>query len=258
MHFHIDGQGSPAAAVRAALESRGHTYAPSDAQPSGSDALWVMLDGSMVALAQVEQAIRAGWNVALRWPQDVPTRHAERLVVLAEEAGTQVGVIRPLRRLPEMAALLAGDRASILTLAVDLPLHDSDRVDEIVGDLVDLGMALFREAGHQRTEVESTRAAGGSISAIAATIRHMDGSLGQFLVSFGHDPSRFYLVAAGGGVTRRAVSLSPVPMPIGSGTLATDVTGFVQAIARGGTAPVPLVDALEALRIAERICASLR
>lgn len=260
MRYHIDGSGSPAADVEAALAGQGLSPAAPDWKPSGRDeaGTWVLLEGSLLALAQVEEALRAGWHAVLRWPPGVGIRHAERLVGLAEEAGTQIGLLRPLRRLPELQALLRGDRASILTVAVDLPAGIADRVDDVIGDLVDLGMAAFGEAGLQRTEVESARGSGGALTAVAATIRHQNGALAQMVVSFGADPPRFHLVAAGGGSARRAVALSPVPLPPGGARLAADTLAFVHAVARGAVAPVPLADGLEALRITERVCGGLR
>jgi hypothetical protein len=260
MHFQVDGTSSHADVVRSALEARGVTAAPPGFLPAADarSCTWVLLDPSEEGVERAADAVRAGWNAVLRWPPRAPASLAERLVGFGEEAGAQVGLLRPLRRLSEIRPLFRGDRPAILTIAVDLPGSESARVLEVTGDLADLASALLGEAGLQRTEIESTPAGGDAFSAVAATVRYRNGSLAQLFVSFGEGAARFHLVAAGGGTVRRAVSLSPGPLPPGGGALARDVVDFVEAVGRGSQAPVPLADTIEALRVAERIGATLR
>lgn len=259
MRFHIDGTGSSAAALTAALAAHGLLAADVHFEPAarGETALRIVLDDSMVSIAQLEDAVRAGWHGLLRWPPAIPARHAERLVALAEEAGTSVGILRPLRRVAELPRP-HGMRASILTVAVDLPTAEVGRVESTIGDLVDLSSVLVGDASAQRTEVESTRGAGSDLSAVAATVRYQNGALAQLVLSYGEEPSRFHLVAAGGGVPRDAVTLAPGPFPLDSAQLIRDATAFVDALVDRRPLTASLADGLETLRIAERICRALR
>lgn len=259
MFFHIDGDGEYADIVRSALEARTLGPAPDDFQPNtGSFSSWVHLDPSVESLERAAGALRAGWNTVIRWPSRAPARTAERLVELAEEAGSQVGILRPLRRLSELRPLIQEDRPAILTIAADLQELETSDISDSVSDLADLATIILGAAGLSRTEIESTPDAGGAVSAVAATIRYRNGALAQLFVSQGNGPSRFHLVAAGGGTVRRAVSLSPGPLPPTGEALARDVADFAEAIGRGSPNVCPLADALEALRIAERIGATVR
>ncbi len=260
MHFHIDGEGKHADVVRSALEARGLGESPAGFRPSAvaSASTWVHLDRTAESLERAAGALRAGWNTVIRWPADAPVRTAERLVELAEEAGAQVGILRPLRRSSEIRPLILDERPAILTAASDLPQEEAVHVRDVVGDLADLATIILGAAGLSRTEIESTPDAGGISRAVAATVRYRNGALAQLFVSFGDGASRFHLVAAGGGTVRRAVSLTPGPLPPGGEALARDVVDFAEAVVRGSLAPAPLADALEALRIAERIGATVR
>lgn len=259
MVFHVSGTGQRVIAVKAALRSLG-LVEQSPATPPDGHALgaWISLDETLSGVVAAEEALRSGWNVLLRWPADLGARYADRLVALADEAGRQVGIIRPLRRQPEFVALAEAGRASILTLAVDLPQDASIEAFEVLGDLLDVCVSLFGESGLQRTEVESARGDDSSLTALATSIRFQNGALAQLLLSFGDGPTRFHAVAAGGGRSRRALALDPVPLPLPNALIASEAVAFVHAVGRGAPCPVTLSDALETLRIAERVRSAAR
>jgi len=260
MHFHIDGEGGHVDVVRSALQQRGFAAAPAGYRPSSEPgrAMWIHLDGSVTGLERAAGAVRSGWNTVLRWPVGGPANTAERLVELAEEAGVQVGILRPLRRLNEVRPLIRDDRPAILTIAVDLAPGPPTLVREAVGDVADLATTILGDAGPSRSEIESAPDGSGTVSAVAATIRYRNGALAQLFVSAQEAPSRLHLVAAGGGSVRRAVSLSPAPLPPGGEAVARDVLDFADTVEHGTLAVAPLADALEALRIAERIGSTYR
>ncbi len=259
MIFHVSGTGSRGQAVRAALQSLGARPAePGSPVPRDVAAAWISLEESLTGIVEAEEALRAGWNVLMRWPGALGLRFAERLVTLAEEAGRQVALIRPLRRVPEFAGVASAGRATILTLAVDLGLESRGDAEALLGDLLDACVALFGETSLQRSEVESALDPDGNLSAVAVSVRFQNGALAQILLSFGDGPARFSLVAAGGGGVRRAVSLQPVPLPVADAFVASEAAAFMHAISRRSTSGVALQDALESLRITERIRNSLR
>lgn len=259
MRFHVSGSGARQRSVTAALASLGiAAHDPGTALPSDSIGVWVSLDETLTGVVEAEEALRAGWNVLLRWPGALGVRFAERLVTLADEAGRQVAVIRPLRRVPEFSQIADAGRATILTLAVDLEASARTDAEGILGDLLDACVAVFGESSLQRSEVESALADDGLLGAVAASIRFQNGALAQILLSFGDGAPRFNMVAAGGTGARRAASIVPVPLPVHDAHLASEAAAFTHALSRRTTSGVLLQDSLETLRIAERVRSALR
>ncbi|MDX1419501.1 MAG: Gfo/Idh/MocA family oxidoreductase [Rubricoccaceae bacterium] len=232
-------------------------------------------------------AAGGGVHVFLDWPPATGPAEAEQLGHLAEEAGVEVGVARPL---PIRTLLDAGPpdwRPRLFALTLDAGTAPDDALGALpwphrLAGALDLAVGFAQKGEVQRIEAEADRE-GARLCTVAFGLRFRNGLYAQTTL---HEraravppPDRFRLDAAGGGLhlSARALdgpvclesdsvrlpnpSLTPTDRqasPPAVATPANELDDFLNAIAAGQPAPVSVLDALHTLRLVERLMERLR
>lgn len=266
----------PERAERLAEQCRTQAFPSAAALLDASDAVCVAaptMDHFVIGRA----ALAGGRSVFLEWPPTTSLDEAERLARHAEEAGTEVGVARPL---PD-AALLAGVpddwRPRLLSLSLTIGPDDAlaalpwpHRLAGVVGLL----SSLARSRDATRVEAEADRGPGVALRAVAFSLRFRRGAYAQALIrETAHAPEgSFRLDASGQGLHGAAHDLdgplclerdgaNPIPAAALDPALRPadyDLAAFLAAIAAGRPAPVSILDGLHTMRLVERLMARLR
>ncbi len=275
MHVGVIGTGERAKPRRAALAGLPppfvveHRVPPADPlDDEGLEATLTGLDVAFIAVAPAEvmrvatAAARQGLHFFLEWPPAASLREGERLLKLSEEAGVEVGVSRPWRFHPALAARPAGWKATLAGLTT---FFAGEGPAPLV-DAVDLAVTLARSGTVQRVDAEAVRT-GARLDAVAFTLRFHNGAFAQGMVRRGPGPPALHVFAAGAGHTLeadlaappenagRAAALEPLPAPA---LLQAESRAFLDALARRQPPPVSLLDGLHTLRLLERLMARLR
>ncbi len=244
-------------------------------EDGGLGALFRRADAAFIAVPVAERfraaeaALKRGLSVFLEWPPAVSLREGERLVELAEEAGVEAGVSRPLRFHPVFGALPDGWRADLITLR---ETAGAARWPARLADAVDLCCALVQTSGVQRIGAQAVRA-GGRMEAVSFGLRFHSGAYAQASLRrpLGEAPPEHQLYVAGPGFEAEAAlaEASAVVRTLGSEAAERQVHGstrparaetdaFLDALAEGRPAPVSVLDALHTLRLVERLMKKLR
>lgn len=262
-------------------------YASTPALLADADVVCVAVPpGARFVVARA--AAGAGAHVFLEWPPATGLAEAERLGHLAEEAGVEVGVARPLPVAPLLEGRPAEWRPRLLALTLDAGPDGDDPAlaglswpHRLAGAL-DLAVALARSAEVQRVEAEADRD-GARLRSVALGLRFRNGVYAQAALHARARPvppsERFRLDAAGSGLRLSARTLhGPVCLEReGSPADATlpanpapalafgpapppgdELAAFLAAVAAGRPAPVSILDAVHTLRLVERVMERLR
>lgn len=198
-----------------------------------------------------ERAARRGVHLFLEWPPAASLGEAETIARLAEEAGVEVGVSRPLRYHADLTGRPAGWTPSIVlfraTLAAERPPWR-----RVLADAVDVACDLAGSGSVQRVEAEVARRDGPWAEAVAVGLRFHNGTYAQLALRAGATPER-HLYAAGAGHVLES--------PLGGSAparLAREGDAFLAALAARRHAPVSIHEALDTLRLVERLMERLR
>lgn len=251
--------------------------------PGGGDDLHRLFERADVAFVAVppggrfrvaEAAVKRGTHVFLEWPPAVSVREAEGLVELAEEAGVEAGVSRPLRFHPLFGALPEGWRADLVTLRETAAA--APRWPDRLADAVDLCCALAQTSGVQRIGAQAVRS-GGRIEAAAFGLRFHTGAYAQAELrgAFDEASAKRCLYVAGPGFeaeadlaghsarvcffsSPKAAQWTGEARPARPAAVQAETHAFLDAVGAGRPAPVSALDALHTLRLAERLTKKLR
>lgn len=230
----------------------------------------VVVVGGEGRAARLREVLARGAHAFAAWPPTASVEATERLAAMAEEAGAEVGVGRPLPVARLLAGRPAGWRARLATvelaaapggrLAAAPPAH------RLAGGL-DLCAALVGRRALADLDVEAHRwpADGSGVppGALAAALRFRNGAFATLLLRDAPHvrTDHVSVFAAGGAGTLSATSLDGplcldgaprAGLPDGPG-LADEAAAFVAAIRAGAPPPFSLHDALATLRLAERV-----
>jgi predicted dehydrogenase len=278
-----------AARARALADAHGTRFFPSTpALLADADAVCVAVPPAARFLL-ARAAANEGAHVFLEWPPATGLDEAERLGHLAEEAGVEVAVARPLPIGPLLDGRPAEWRPRLLALTLDAGPGDALGVlpwpHRLAGAL-DLCVGLARSAEVLRVEAEADRE-GARLRAVALGLRFRNGVYAQAVL---HErpravdaAERFRLDAAGGGLRLSARALEgPVcleqegppaagdrpanpapaaafgPVPPALPPAVRELADFLGAVAAGRPAPVSILDAVHTLRLVERLMERLR
>jgi predicted dehydrogenase len=218
-------------------------------------------------------ALRKGIHLFLEWPPATSLRECRAIGDLAEEAGVEVGVSRPLRFHPLFRVLPDEWRARLVVIrqevAVEAPASWSSRL----ADALDLCFALVRSTAVQRIHAEAVRNSAAWPDAVAIGLRFSNGSYGQLSLRQG-DMAPFSGVYAAGprlqldadlgeqAVRLRRTGTRPealAPAPARDvAPLIAETHAFLQAVAGGRPVPYSVLDGVDAMRLYERVLARLR
>lgn len=218
-----------------------------------SDALFVGgASGQRFALAEV--AMKRAVPLLLDWPPTTSLEECGAAVQLAEEAGVEVGVSRPLRFCPALLDLPRAPRLVTLRLPLAAPPASARAA---LSDAVDLATCLAGRGSVRRMEVEAVRGAGAAgslwLEALGTSLR-FHGTFAQLTLARPADgqDSAADVTAVGPGFRRRAalpVSRESIP----EAWRAAEATAFAEALRERRPPPVPLREGLRVMRLVERV-----
>lgn len=224
--------------------------------------------GTRFAIA--EAAMKRGAHVFLEWPPVASVHECERLVAVAEEAGVEVGVSRPLRYHPLFEAVPAGWRAELILFRQEVAVGAPPRWPERLTDALDACCALAQSTSVQRIDAASVAGPAAWPAAMAFGLRFHSGTYAQVDLYGGDEAPRRSLYAAGAdlqlaadlerGPVRRRVGDAPFEpvTPAPETPVEAETCAFLQAVQAGRPAPVSVLDALHTLRLVERLMQKLR
>jgi len=212
-------------------------------------------------------------HVYLEWAPATSLRECKALVRLAEEAGVEIGVSRPLRFHAFWNTLPADFHATLISLSGGFT---GTLLDQLA-DSLDLCASLSGSTSVQRIEAEAVRGEGARTTAVAFSLRFHNGAYAQ--VNFGQRSPEYatHLYLAGGDVhldvdlgepilTEPSISRENAGTPLALETTPVEVSspisletrGFVEAILSERTPPVTVLDGLHTMRLIERVMERLR
>lgn len=191
-----------------------------------------------------EAATKQGTHVFLAWPPATSLAECEAVVRLAEEAGVEVGVSRPLRFHPALDD--AAGRCRLVLL--DRAARDAPLPRRLLADLVDLACALTGSSSVKRVDAEAARD-GARFAAVAFALRFHNGAYAQATLRL-NDPAPTFTCYADGA--RHLLT------PAAYDGLRAETEAFLSALAAGRHAPVSALDGLHTARLVERLMDKLR
>lgn len=222
-----------------------------------------------VAFQVTEAAARQGVPVLLEWPPATSLQEAETLVKLAEEAGIEVGVSRPLRWHPALASWGEGN-AELVLFQQALAGRAAPGWPRLLADAADLCIALAGSSSVQRVEAEAVRGAAPWPDALACSLRFHNGAYAQISIRRAEAAFRTVFMARTG--RQQEADLAPTTsddLPTSDPTTVVSWSGqnsphilethaFLAAITERQPVPVSILDGLATLRLVEHLMAKLR
>lgn len=199
----------------------------------------VVVGGPVAARATLARvAVAGGLDVFVAWPPG-SAAEAQALLALADEAGVEVGVERPL------AADLPLGPVRLASVSVVFDGAPEAWPRRLAGAL-DVAARLAGTPGAARLDAEAERD-GTALRAVAVTVRFRNGAFAHVLVR---------AVAGGSGLVVYAAGVETA-LPLDE-ALGAEAAAFARAVRDGRRAPYGLHDALATMRLTERVMAALR
>lgn len=250
----IVGETSAAEARRASLARLGVDVTWTGATPENLPPLDVLF----VAVPSAERfgvardAARRGTSVLVEWPPAPALRDVQALGAVAEEAGVAVGVSRTLRFHPALTAL--DDAARLVVLRRLVPEGTSLLAGYALAELADLCLFLTHAPALTRLDAQAVRDTARAPRSLAFNLRFQNGAYAQASLHAGH-PAGLHLHACTAATTHDADVYASDDLDAARDA---ETRAFLDAAASSGQAPVTPLDALQTLRLVERLWARLR
>lgn len=218
----------------AALRAAGLDTLAGDAALAGRCRAVVVAGPEAERAARIREVIARGAHVFSAWPPAADAAGARALATVAEEAGVEVGVARPLAIGGVLARRPQGWRARIVSLSL------AEAPARALPGAVDLCAALVGSRALAGLDAEAV----GWPGAAALALRFRSGALATVALRAG--PPALALSAVGplGTVEADALDADGAPDP---------ALAFVAAVDARRRPPASLHDAVGTLRIAERV-----
>lgn len=223
-----------------------------------------------------EAAMRQGAHVFLEWPPATSIREGEMLLELAEEAGVEIGVSRPLRFHPAFEAFSGDVRRSLILVQQVLPRVQRTDWTARLAETVDLCCALAQSSSVQRVDAEAAHESGARLEAAAFGLRFHNGAYAQVSLrqQVDGEVEEAALYVAGtdfqlkGSLEEGALYVrqrgEPVALPEQAKpgglkrALRRETEAFLDAVVGDQPAPVSVLDGLHTMRLVERLMQKLR
>lgn len=199
------------------------------------------------------QAIRRGKHVLVGFPRAQSVNEFRNLGRLAEEAGVRVGVSCIHRMLPSIRALTRGNPRLI---SVHSTVSEGQEFLTCLADWLDVCLSFTDQRDVQKVDAEAVRAPGGSVVAIAASIRFQNGTLALLYQDRGTGTAT---VSVGGddGVERVTLTRHGVEEESAS-AVRYETHLFAAAVFDNREPPVTVNAAVRTLRLTEHVMTRLR
>lgn len=215
-----------------------------------------------------EAAAKQGVHLFLEWPPATSIRECESIVHLAEEAGVEVGISRPLRFHPVFDALPANPQIRLIVLRQEVDAGTPAFWPPRCADALDLCCALARSHSIQRIDAEAVPRHAAWPEAIAFALRFHSGTYAQVSLYRRQQPGTDLLYLAGNGIQLETdldgTTLHGYPSPETPADSRTnspierETMAFLDAVARGTIPPITVLDGLHTMRLVERLMEQLR
>ena len=270
-HADVRRQAVEAWAGRAAVEQLRPEAPSGGAVPPPPADHWRGVDVAFVAVPTAdhyriaEAATKHGVHVFLEWPPATSLRECRSIVQLAEEAGVEVGVSRPLRYHALFDAL--GDaRVQLITLRHEVGRDTLAFWPPRCAEALDLCCALAQSHGVDRIDAEAVPRNVAWPEALAFALRFQSGTYAQVSLARRARPAGYTGAVVGPRIQLEADLAADAVYQEGRRAKAPDdrslvereTAAFLEAIAQGRVPPVTVLDGLHTMRLAERLMARLR
>lgn len=191
-------------------------------------------------------ALRAGAHVYLEWPPASSIRECADLVALAEESGREAAVSRTLR----WSVHPPPDpwRARVISIE----MHGAESLTRAFAATIDLAFMFAGSASVGRIDAEAAYDARRAVTSVAASLRFHSGALAQALIRSAGDPVAVKVYAAGTGEELTSEARSDAP------ALRAEAVAVLDALREHRSVPGSAHDALQTMRVVERIMSRLR
>lgn len=248
------GSGPAAARRRASLARIGAEVAWTGETGAALPPLDVLFVATPLAErhAAVNAALRQGTAVFVEWPPAPSLREIQALLDVTQEAGVAIGVARTLRFHPALAALTQPARLVVLRRTV--PEGASLLAGHALADLADLCAFLTQGPALTRLDAHAVRDVTRAPRALAFNLRFQNGAYAQASLLAG-ERETLHLHATAASATLDADLYAPADLDAARDA---ETRAFLDAVATSRPAPVTPLDALQTLRLAERLWARLR
>lgn len=191
-------------------------------------------------------ALRAGAHVFLEWPPASSIRECARLVHLAEEAGLEAAVSRPLRcgveDVPDVW------RARVISIEIT----GAAAISHALADAIDLSFMLARSGSVRRADAEAAYDDQRAMTSAAISLRFHSGAFAQAVIRSGGPSGGIRLYAAGMGHE------IDCDVKVNAEGLRAETRQVLDAVENGRPVPVSALDAMQTMRVIERIMGVLR
>lgn len=205
------------------------------------------------------KALRGGVHLFLEWPPATSIIECAELMRVAEEAGLECGVSRPLRFSPLLDPVHDGWRADVISLTLSgdsLPTNNGGAVrpaaQALLADGVDLACFLAGTSSVRRVDAAAASRNLARRDATLFSLRFHSGAYVQGLIRLDGPADPITIYASGQDFCIEG------PLDAAEDVLRRETTAFLTAIAGGRPGPVSAFDALQTMRIVERLQALLR
>lgn len=231
---------------------------PSAADLNGIDA--VFLGAATADRYRLASAVlRCGVHLFLEWPPAASMRECSDLVRLADEAGLACTVSRPLRFCPRLKPAADGGRADIVSMVLRRePLTSADEGSvglspgTAMADAVDLACFLTKSSSVRRVDAAAANGKSGRRDATLFSLRFHSGAYAQVLIRMDGSAPRSRVYAAGENLHIDGA------LEMNEDALLGETEAFITALRERRTAAVSAFDALQTMRIVERLQSVLR
>lgn len=197
---------------------------------------------------------RQGAHLFLEWPPASSVKECQSLAGLGEEAGIEIGVSRPLRYALPQDAMERFSRVDVLTFHARVDAQNRSAWKRVVDDAIDLANFFARGASARRVDAAAARSDSRLPLVVAAGIRFQNGSLAQLEIRHRPDAAPTVRVHVAGPGYAEEVDLTNAR----DEGLRSESKAFVEAISANRTPPVSVLDALQTIRLHEKLMERLR
>lgn len=204
--------------------------------------------------AQLSEIAQRGMHLFLEWPPASSVAECLALAALGEEAGVEIGVSRPLRFQTLPMEEVRSAHMAVVSIDQSFDVAGRGRWKRALEDAVDLALLFARDASPRRIDAAVARSEERFPLSMSAGIRFHNGTYVH--LSLRHEPRRdstmkIHLAGSGFAVDIDASAAR------GEG-LHRETHAFLDAVAANRPVPVSVSDALQTIRLVERLMERLR
>ena len=220
--------------------------------PSGTGV--VFSSGTVHHYSVLSEIARRGMHLFLEWPGSTSVPECQALAELGVEAGVEIGISRPLRFFPWPNQEDLFGHVEVMTIRQALDVRAPGLWKRSIEDAVDLAFAFVRGASPRRIDAAVARSDDRLPLATAAGVRFHNGTYVQLEVRHVEraDPTLHLSVAGRGRAADFDLSDARAD------GLKAETVAYLDAVSANRPPPVSVLDALQTIRLIEKLMERLR